>query len=331
MSDMAHISGLVAAGVVPSPFEHSDIVSTTTHKTLRGCRSGIIFYRKGTSVKTDPPFKPTTEYSSFSHNRRFFFPVVSLLQVCGMWTLKERRSCIIWSLWSIRLCFLGCREGLTTTPLQVPFDPFCFKWFHFSSTSASLFMGILCFNVRCCCSTQASHVTRVQGLPDAGSCQLQSSFQCPNWPRLQDCHWWVSLCPPPPKEISLLFRIVQCSLSLHKVPLPKAFLSSKTFIWFSLGGSDNHLILLNLRSKGTDGGRAEKVLEACAIACNKNTCPGRVSRLLSLLSPCHIVFRKSKSCPASTQVALMPLWLRIIKVGHRIFPVKWFRACFCRR
>lgn len=52
MADMAHISGLVAAGVVPSPFEHSDIVSTTTHKTLRGCRSGIIFYRKGLSVKT---------------------------------------------------------------------------------------------------------------------------------------------------------------------------------------------------------------------------------------------------------------------------------------
>ena len=40
------------------------------------------------------------------------------------------------------------------------------------------------------------------------------------------------------------------------------------------GGSDNHLILVDLRSKGTDGGRAEKVLEACNIACNKNTCPG---------------------------------------------------------
>lgn len=41
------------------------------------------------------------------------------------------------------------------------------------------------------------------------------------------------------------------------------------------GGSDNHLILVDLRSKGTDGGRAEKVLEACSIACNKNTCPGK--------------------------------------------------------
>ncbi|KAL3272539.1 hypothetical protein HHI36_014012 [Cryptolaemus montrouzieri] len=47
MSDMAHISGLVAAGVTPSPFEYSDIVTTTTHKSLRGPRSGIIFFRKG--------------------------------------------------------------------------------------------------------------------------------------------------------------------------------------------------------------------------------------------------------------------------------------------
>lgn len=47
MADMAHISGLVAAGVVPSPFEYCDIVTTTTHKTLRGPRSGMIFYRRG--------------------------------------------------------------------------------------------------------------------------------------------------------------------------------------------------------------------------------------------------------------------------------------------
>jgi len=45
MTDMAHISGLVAAEVVDSPFVHSHIVTTTTHKSLRGPRAGMIFFR----------------------------------------------------------------------------------------------------------------------------------------------------------------------------------------------------------------------------------------------------------------------------------------------
>ena len=47
LADMAHISGLVASGVVPSPFDHADVVSTTTHKSLRATRHSLIFFRKG--------------------------------------------------------------------------------------------------------------------------------------------------------------------------------------------------------------------------------------------------------------------------------------------
>lgn len=47
LADMAHISGLVSAEVIPSPFDFADIVTTTTHKSLRGPRGAMIFYRKG--------------------------------------------------------------------------------------------------------------------------------------------------------------------------------------------------------------------------------------------------------------------------------------------
>eukprot|EP01127_Copromyxa_protea_P004488 TRINITY_DN14348_c0_g1_i1.p2 TRINITY_DN14348_c0_g1~~TRINITY_DN14348_c0_g1_i1.p2 ORF type:complete len:462 (-),score=151.79 TRINITY_DN14348_c0_g1_i1:46-1431(-) len=47
MSDIAHIAGLVAAQELADPFKYCDIITTTTHKSLRGPRSGIIFFRKG--------------------------------------------------------------------------------------------------------------------------------------------------------------------------------------------------------------------------------------------------------------------------------------------
>jgi glycine hydroxymethyltransferase len=59
MSDMAHISGLVSAQVIPSCFPYSDVVTTTTHKSLRGPRGAMIFYRKGqkgTDKKGEPIF-----------------------------------------------------------------------------------------------------------------------------------------------------------------------------------------------------------------------------------------------------------------------------------
>ena len=44
--DMAHIAGLIATGIHPSPIPHADFVSTTTHKTLRGPRGGLILCRE---------------------------------------------------------------------------------------------------------------------------------------------------------------------------------------------------------------------------------------------------------------------------------------------
>jgi glycine hydroxymethyltransferase len=46
MADIAHTSGLVASRILASPFEHCDVVTTTTHKSLRGPRAALIFYRK---------------------------------------------------------------------------------------------------------------------------------------------------------------------------------------------------------------------------------------------------------------------------------------------
>src|SRR3989338_1967659 len=51
--DMSHFAGLVAGGFYPSPFKYADVVMTTTHKTLRGPRAGVIFSRKEFSAAID--------------------------------------------------------------------------------------------------------------------------------------------------------------------------------------------------------------------------------------------------------------------------------------
>eukprot|EP00892_Ulva_mutabilis_P009226 jgi/Ulvmu1/6676/UM030_0007.1 len=67
MSDMAHISGLVAAGVVPSPFEHSHIVTTTTHKSLRGPRGGMIFSRADLTSQINNAVFPALQGGPHNH------------------------------------------------------------------------------------------------------------------------------------------------------------------------------------------------------------------------------------------------------------------------
>ncbi|KAI5148937.1 glycine hydroxymethyltransferase [Enteropsectra breve] len=53
MMDMAHISGFVSTGIMKNAFEYCDVVTTTTHKLLRGPRSGMIFYRRNKTITVD--------------------------------------------------------------------------------------------------------------------------------------------------------------------------------------------------------------------------------------------------------------------------------------
>ncbi|KAF2288984.1 hypothetical protein GH714_023248 [Hevea brasiliensis] len=76
LCDMAHISGLVAAQEAANPFEYCDIVTTTTHKSLRGPRAGMIFYRKGPK----PAKKGQPEDAVYDFEDKINFAVFPSLQ-----------------------------------------------------------------------------------------------------------------------------------------------------------------------------------------------------------------------------------------------------------
>lgn len=169
-SDMAHVSGLVAAGVIPSPFEFSDIVSTTTHKTLRGPRAGMIFFRKGVrSVKANGDKV--------------------------LYDLEPRIN---------QAVFPGLQGG--------------------------------------------PHNNTIAGIATA---LLQA--KTPD------------------------FRQYQIEVIKNAQRLCKGLISKGYSI--ATGGTDVHLVLVDLRSVQITGARAEYILEEISIACNKNTVPGDKSAL----------------------------------------------------
>ncbi|XP_066193547.1 serine hydroxymethyltransferase, mitochondrial isoform X3 [Sylvia atricapilla] len=171
LADMAHISGLVAAKAIPSPFEHADVVTSTTHKTLRGARSGLIFYRKGVRSVD----KKTGKEILYDLEDRINFSVFPSLQ--------------------------GGPHNHAIAAVAV-------------------------------------------ALKQASSPAFREYCQ----------------------------QVLRNAKAMAQALLQRGY----TLV---SGGTDNHLVLVDLRPKGIDGARAERVLELVSITANKNTCPGDKSAL----------------------------------------------------
>lgn len=170
LADMAHISGLVAAGVVPSPFEHADIVTTTTHKSLRGPRGAMIFFRRG--VRSVDAKGRETHYDLENPINQSVFPGHQ-----------------------------GGPHNHTITALAVALR----------------------------------------------------QAQTPGFAAYQ-------------RDVLANARSLAAELSRRGFAIVS-------------GGTDNHLVLVDLKPKGIDGARVERVLELAGVASNKNTVPGDRSAL----------------------------------------------------
>ncbi|MGH9760460.1 MAG: serine hydroxymethyltransferase, partial [Blastocatellia bacterium] len=82
MADIAHIAGLVAAGLHPSPIPHMDFVTTTTHKTLRGPRAGMVMCREEFAKDLDRAVFPTVQGGPLMH-------IVAAKAVCFKEALED--------------------------------------------------------------------------------------------------------------------------------------------------------------------------------------------------------------------------------------------------
>ncbi|KAF3063946.1 putative serine hydroxymethyltransferase, mitochondrial [Daldinia childiae] len=178
LADIAHISGMIAAKVIPSPFSFADIVTTTSHKSLRGPRGAIIFFRRGVR-KVNPKTKEEIKYN-----------------------------------------------------LENPIN-------------ASVFPG---------------H----QGGPHN--------------------HTITALAVALKQAQTPEFRAYQEQVLVNSQALANRLGESKSNggLGYKLvsGGTDNHLVLVDLKPQGVDGARVERVLELVGVASNKNTVPGDKSAMI---------------------------------------------------
>ncbi|KAK1674834.1 serine hydroxymethyltransferase [Colletotrichum godetiae] len=177
VADMAHISGLVAAKVMPSPFDYADIVTTTSHKSLRGPRGAMIFFRKG--VRRQNAKKEDEMYNLEGPINASVFPGHQ-----------------------------GGPHNHTITALAVALK-----------------------------QAQAPEFRAYQSQVLANAKALSQRLGAPK------------------EKGGLGYSIVS-------------------------GGTDNHLILVDLKPQGIDGSRVERVLELVGVAANKNTVPGDKSALV---------------------------------------------------
>ncbi|KAG9229236.1 serine hydroxymethyltransferase-domain-containing protein [Amylocarpus encephaloides] len=177
LADMAHISGLVAARVIPTPFEFADVVTTTTHKSLRGPRGAMIFFRKGVR-RVDPKTKQEENWDLENPINSSVFPGHQ-----------------------------GGPHNHTITALAV-------------------------------------------ALKQAQSTEFRQYQEAV----LENAKAFAKRLGDPKGSGGLGYTIVS-------------------------GGTDNHLVLLDLKPQGVDGARVERVLELVGVASNKNTVPGDKSAL----------------------------------------------------
>ena len=176
LADMAHISGLVAGGVIPSPFAFADVVTTTTHKSLRGPRGAMIFFRKGVR----------------------------------------------------RVDKKGEKEMYD---LEGPIN-------------ASVFPG----------HQGGPHNHTITALAVALHQAQSNEFKHYQQTVLQNAKALAERLGNTKENGGLGYNVVS-------------------------GGTDNHLVLIDLKSKGVDGARVERVLELVGVASNKNTVPGDKSAM----------------------------------------------------